>query len=155
MFPKSCSFHLPSLYAPDVFLPSSQAKLLDVRTQHVLSVDQAHFDLLQSEYTFLSQKIRQPKVHQDAVKLALKPGITLDRWIPALTEEISLAFQDTIEKYRGSSAELDGIETTRLYPVLHEVIVRASNRVISGTKLCKLQSLSFIRPYILFTKVLI
>ncbi|KAI9692838.1 MAG: hypothetical protein M1822_004832 [Bathelium mastoideum] len=131
----SLPFHLPSLFCPDIFVGLSERKVLDVRSQHELSVDEAHFDLLASDYTFLTDKTRHPKVHQDTIKLLLRPRKALESWIPVVGQEVALAFDyaSTSDPSTGKSPQY---ERSDVHALLKDVVARAANRVICGKELC-------------------
>ncbi|KAI9654493.1 MAG: hypothetical protein M1821_006583 [Bathelium mastoideum] len=133
----SLPFHLPSLFCPDIFVGLSERKVLDVRSQHELSVDEAHFDLLASDYTFLTDKTRHPKVHQDTIKLLLRPRRALESWIPVVGQEVALAFDyaSTSDPNTGKPSQY---ERSDMHALLKDVVARAANRVICGKELCEL-----------------
>jgi hypothetical protein len=130
----SSPFHLPSLFCPDIFVGLSERTVLDVRSQDELSVDEAHFDLLASDYTFLTNKTRHPKVHQDTIKLLLRPRKVLESWIPIVGEEITLAFDAAVTNQPTLGKSLD-YERSDVHALLKNVITRAANRVICGKDL--------------------
>ncbi|KAI9694233.1 MAG: hypothetical protein M1820_009091 [Bogoriella megaspora] len=131
----SLPFRLPSLFCPDIFVGLSERKTLDVRSQHELSVDEAHFDLLASDYTFLTDKTRHPKVHQDVIKLLLRPRQALESWIPVVGQEVMLAFDDALASHP-MTRKPSNYERSNLHTMLKDVVARAANRVICGTELC-------------------
>lgn len=124
-------FVLPSLLGmpAEIVMPQSQLKWMFDQPDHVLSVSEAHYDVLWGDYSFVNPVIVKDPYHERVIHKNLVRN--LNAIIPELEEEVPFAVTEVYGADTENWRKLEPLESfMKMIPVL-------TNRMLVGQPLCR------------------
>ncbi|KAF1922218.1 cytochrome P450 [Didymella exigua CBS 183.55] len=123
------AFVLPAVFSAqaELVLPRSQLNWMFDQPDHVLSTNDAHYDLLQGDYAFVKPIILRDPYHEHVIHKNLVRN--LNAIIPDLEEEVP----PTVDAVYGTDIEFRKIDLMKSFMTM---IPRLTNRMMVGPTLC-------------------
>jgi len=117
---------LSSFNAPDVMIPLSDIRKISGGRNAGFDAESAHFDLLESDFTFLSRHIRRP-YHEDVIKGPFSKQ--LGSFTTIMVNEINSSMQQVLGKDQEGDVEI------KVFSTLAKVIGCTANRIFVGKEI--------------------
>ncbi|KIY02722.1 uncharacterized protein Z520_01187 [Fonsecaea multimorphosa CBS 102226] len=128
---KSCI--IAKLSGDEIVLPASSITWLINQPESILSADEPHKDVLQTEYTFVHPVVVDQPLHHETIR-------------SELTRQLGALTMDIMDELGAAFDEIWGTDTTEWkevcpFETLKLIIARTSNRVFVGLPLCRNKAL--------------
>ncbi|KIX01016.1 uncharacterized protein Z518_10082 [Rhinocladiella mackenziei CBS 650.93] len=129
---KNRSCILPSLNGTEILLPASSITWLINQPENVLSADEPHRDVLQTDFTFVHPWVVGNPLHHETIR-------------SELTRQLGALTMDIMDELRAAFDEIWGADVTHwkevcVFETLIHIIARTSNRVFVGLPWCRDQA---------------
>ena len=115
----------------EILIPRSQLSWLLDQPDHVLSVSEYHFDVLEGNYAFTDARLLGDPYHEHVIHKYLPRRV--GQMIPGMYEEIAASFDETW------GMDMEDWREIGVFDNLMVMIPRAVNRMLVGLPLCRNQ----------------